>query len=255
MKLTTLQWNIGGGKIRAINSGSTVSESYNRDGVEYITSLLKDINPDIITLQEVHCDKDVDQVSNIASKLGLGYYVSDFYADSHIEKGQRLGQAIISKYPISSHTFELFINPQYKNIWEDGSIAVSHDKGITSVEVEVDSKKARIITTHLIPFRRFDVDPISTEAEVVMEDIQNKLHNMSNIVLIQGDFNLDYVSLRTILPNLFINDMGEVLQTVPTTPKGRKYDHVLFRGLKMKKTYTNDTALTDHFPVITVFEV
>lgn len=99
MKLITLQWNIGGGKIRAINSDSTASKSYNRDGVEYITSLLKGINPDIITLQEVHCNKDVDQVSNIASRLGLGYYVSDFYADSHIEKGQRLGQAIISKYP------------------------------------------------------------------------------------------------------------------------------------------------------------
>jgi N-acetyl-anhydromuramyl-L-alanine amidase AmpD len=59
----------------------------------------------------VHENKDMNQAQEIASQLGLTYYVSNPYADSHIEAGQKLSQAIISRYPISKKNFALFFNP------------------------------------------------------------------------------------------------------------------------------------------------
>src|SRR5690606_21752745 len=151
--------------------------SYNNDGFDEIVELLHIHKPDIITLQEIHADSSTNQAEAIASALGLKYVVSDFYADSHIENGQRLGQAILSRFPITNHTFELFLNPHFEAIWEDGSKALSHDKGVTSCTVDVNGVSLDIKTLHLIPFRRFNIDPQSNDAEAVLKDVQDKLIN------------------------------------------------------------------------------
>lgn len=255
MNLTTVQWNIGGGRIRGINDDATTTDSYCQNGIEYIISFLKTIDPDIITLQEIHKNDSKDQAEEIASRLGLKYYISDFYADSHIEAGQKLGQAIISRYIISNRRFELFVNPQYEITWEDGGVASSHDKGVLSADIDVNGTVIHTITTHLIPFRRFDIDPISNDAHDVVEDIQEKLQTSAKTVLVQGDFNFNFEALRPILPKLFKDGMDEVLQTNYTTPKKRRYDHILFRGIKIKESSVDDSLLTDHYPIITHFDI
>jgi endonuclease/exonuclease/phosphatase family metal-dependent hydrolase len=252
MQITTVQWNIGGGRVRTIDGAVDLLASYSKDGLAEVIELLKINKPDIITLQEIHADSNSNQAENIADALGLQYVVSDFYADSHIEAGQRLGQAILSRYPITNHDLELFLNPHYEAIWEDGSKALSHDKGVTSCIVDIDGIKLDVKTLHLIPFRRFNVDPQSKEAELVLEDIVNKLRSDSPNQLIQGDFNLDFSSLKGILPTLMQN-MDEVVQNLPTNPKGRKLDHVVFRGLSLESSSSIDSVLTDHYPVITKF--
>lgn len=254
MQITTVQWNIGGGKIRAADGAVDAFASYNKDGFAEIIELLQIHKPDIITLQEVHADTSSNQAEAIANALGLQYVISDFYADSHIEAGQRLGQAILSRYPIANHDFELFFNPHYEAIWEDGSIALSHDKGATSCAIDIDGVAINVKTLHLIPFRRFKVDPQSKEAESVLEDVVDKLRSDSPNLLIQGDFNLDFSSLKEILPT-FMQNMDEVVQNLPTNPKGRKLDHVVFRGLSLESSSSIDSVLTDHYPVITKFVV
>jgi endonuclease/exonuclease/phosphatase (EEP) superfamily protein YafD len=113
----------------------------------------------------------------------------------------------------------------------------------------------QVVTTHLIPFRRFGIDPLSSETRELLNDIQMKLQSISKNALIQGDFNLNYESLREILPEVFSNGLDEIIQTVPTTPKGRRYDHILFRGLRLKSSLTDSTVRTDHFPVIMNFDL
>ena len=71
MKIRTLQWNIGGGKIRDINSDPTkeidsVISSYSEEGLDYIITNIKELNVDIITLQETHSDKNTIQAEVIA---------------------------------------------------------------------------------------------------------------------------------------------------------------------------------------------
>lgn len=254
MQLVTVQWNIGGGKVRAENSAIDVLASYNGDGLVEIIKLLRNLEPHIITLQEIHSDKKSNQADIIADALGIEYVISDFYADSHIEDGQRLGQAILSRFPITNHTFELFINPVYEAIWEDGSKAVSHDKGVTGCTVNVNGILLDVKTLHLIPFRRFNIDPQSNDAETVLDDVQHKLENDSQRLLVQGDFNLDFSSLKAILP-AFMQNMEEVIQDQPTNPKGRKLDHIVFTGLGLESSLALDGVLTDHYPLVTKFEL
>lgn len=253
MQLTSVQWNIGGGKVRAENSALDALASYNNDGLSEIIELLRIIKPDIVTLQEIHNDNNSNQAEIIANALDLKYVISDFYADSHIEDGQKLGQAILSRFPIKNHTFKFFLNPRYEAIWKDGSKDLSHDKGVTGCTIDVNGASLDLKTLHLIPFRRFNIDPQSTEAETVLKDVQDKLISESQKLLVQGDFNVDFSSLKEILP-IFMQNMEEVIQNQPTTPKGRKLDHVVFKGLSLKSSSPFGEVLTDHYPIVTKFE-
>ena len=97
------------------------------------------------------------QAKIIAEALDLTFYINDDYDDSHVEEGQRLGQAIISSFPISSHSFELYLNPKYRLERPDGSIWISHDKGVSRCVVDA-GVPLTIETTHMVPFRRFGID-------------------------------------------------------------------------------------------------
>ncbi|OGG41152.1 hypothetical protein A2118_03720 [Candidatus Kaiserbacteria bacterium GWA2_50_9] len=253
MLLKTVQWNISGGKIRDEASDATSDESYKRDGIEYIIDTLKTLSPNIITLQETHANRNGVQAQIIAEVLGLPFYINDNYDDSHVEKGQRLGQAIISSFPISNHSFELFLNPKYRLERPDGSVWISHDKGVSRCTIDA-SIPLTIETTHLIPFRRFGIDVSKKGAEVI-RDVSNKLKTDAPHLLIQGDFNMDGDSLADFIPELFEDNLQEVHLGKPTTPKGRNYDRVLYKGLQPIKTIVLDSAMTDHYPVYTEFEI
>lgn len=88
-----------------------------------------------------------------------------------------------------------------------------------------------------------------------MDDIIEKVRSDAPLLLLQGDFNMDGVRLAEFLPDLFVGGLEELSLDQPTTPKGRRYDHVVYRGLKLKEVRIIDTALTDHYPVCTTFEV
>ncbi len=65
MIIKTIQWNIGGGKIRSANA--PVEGPYDKDGMVHIVGLLRKYNPDIITLQETHADDKIVQAEIIAT--------------------------------------------------------------------------------------------------------------------------------------------------------------------------------------------
>lgn len=251
--IKTVQWNIGGAKVRKKDDNAHIVASYNKDGLWDIIALLKKVQPDIITLQEIHADDRNDQIRAIAEALGLSYWVTDFYADSHLEKGQRLGQGIISRFPIAKHDFQLFHNPNYKTEWEDGRKATTHDKGVSSCVVHFHEVSLAIKTLHLIPFKRFRVDPLSAAATNVIADVQTKLRSDSERLLIQGDFNLDLIRIREVLPTAFDNQTEEVPQERATRVNGRRLDHIIFRGLRLLSSTTINSVLTDHYPIVSTF--
>lgn len=232
----------------------TLISSYSVDGLQDINNLIKTESPDIITLNEAHKDVTYDQVKDIAEHLGYDYFVHDSTSPSHIDTSMQLGHGIISRYPIISHKTELFSNPNLSVEWEDGSIASSFDKGFTTCEIDVNGEVIAITTLHLVPFRRFNVAPGTHTFTKVLEDVSQSINTRAERWIIQGDFNIDSPTLREYFPSLFIN-LEEVTQGVPTTPKNRKYDHVLYRGLKYLSQKVDNTVLTDHYPVMTEFEV
>lgn len=253
--MKTVQWNIGGGRVR--KDTAPVDGSYDFDGLfPHIIETLIALAPDIVTLQEAHTSKVLVQAEVLAKALGLSYWVNDVYAPSHIENGQGLSQAILSRFPLSGHTFDLFLNPGLRRVWEDGNEAATHDKGVTralamlpgGVEIEVK-------TLHAVPFRKFDVDPLSEAMTPIRESMMALCQPTQSPFLLSGDFNFNAPMVREYLPKLFDAGVEEIEMLEPTTPKGRTYDHILYMGMRLVSTGVISDVLTDHFPVVAEFEI
>lgn len=256
MKLKTLTWNIGGGKLLGDNADPARIASYTEDGLSSIIDLLKEEKPDIITLQETEQKDGYDQVQVIAQALDYKYYFHDSTSDSHIDTDCKLGHAVISKYPISQHHFGLFKNPKIQVAWEDGSVATSFDKGFSSCKVTIGETDVWVTTLHLIPFRRFEIDMASEQAQEILRNVADTLSVNGKNALIQGDFNINDSKLQSYLPSLFSKEnLEEIVIDEPTTPKGRSYDHALYRGLVFESKTVSSSVKTDHYPVICTFTV
>lgn len=251
MRLKTIQWNIGGGLIRTKDSDPTRSSSYSIDGIDSIVELLKNERPDIITFQEIHSGAQ-DQIKEIADRLGMKHFAVDAYDHSHLTAGSMLSLGIVSKYPIYNHIFELFLNPNLE-VNFGGKIGLSHDKGVSTVTIKLGGKALTVKTLHLVPFRRAGVDPLDEKLVKVREDITKKLSISNGPQLIQGDFNYNNDSLRDFLPGIFKDKTQEILQNEATTPKGRKYDHIVYSGLQLLDNKVIGTVLTDHYPLVMEF--
>jgi hypothetical protein len=109
-------------------------------------------------------------------------------------------------------------------------------------------------TLHTVPFRRYKIELSSAAAKTVIADMSSKLV-IDDRGLIQSDFNLDTISLANFFPELFKQGWQEVLQNEVTTPKGHRYDHILYKGLKMIDSTTIRAVRTDHYPIVSTFEL
>lgn len=256
MELKTLTWNIGGGKLLQDGADPLRIASYAENGLDAIAGLLESEEPDVIALQETQRKEGYDQVELIASSLGYEHYFHDSTSESHIDTDCRLGHCVISKYPISQHRFGLFENPNAQVTWEDGSTAATHDKGFSSCVVSIGDTQIEVTTLHLIPFRMFKIELESRTAQGILQDVAGKLVPSRDKALIQGDFNIDRPGVQPYLRQLFARaGLAEVAIDEPTTPGGRRNDHILYRGLALKSKRIVSGVRTDHYPVIATFEV
>lgn len=89
----------------------------------------------------------------------------------------------------------------------------------------------------------------------VLNDISSKIKYKEEKLILQGDFNLDSKLIESFFTVPFGHGVLEVPCSSGTTPKGHKYDHVLYKGIKFLKTKILNDVLTDHYPVYCEFEV
>jgi endonuclease/exonuclease/phosphatase family metal-dependent hydrolase len=253
MRIKTLTWNIGGGKLLDEGSDPTRLASYSKDGLHEIIELLKVENPDVITLQETQKNDTNDQVQTIADALGYSY-IHDSTSQSHIDTDSQLGHAILTRYEITDHTRGFFTNPEVEIEWEDGSTATSFDKGYSTCTLDVKGRPLTVTTLHLIPFKRFEIDIPSEQSKTILQDVEAKITGDHSPWLIQGDFNIDSNLLKEYLPRLFDVHTQEILLQEPTTPKDRKYDHIICRSGNILEHRVISNVLTDHYPVVAEIE-
>lgn len=227
--------------------------SYTRDGLLDVITFIKAQQSDIITLQEVHGSDRLLQANEIARALGMTSVVFDVYADSHLEEGQALGQAIISRYPIVQREFVLFENPKLTMDAPNGGVWVMHDKGVTRCSLSVEGRMLDVATVHMPPFRKFGMDPLAQEWSNFRADYARKLSTQAPVALLQGDFNFDQSTIEPFLPEFFKDGFQEYPQSDATTPKGRTYDHVVWRGLSLQSQVVHSDVFTDHYPVVSEF--
>jgi len=253
MKLKIITWNIGGGKILAEGKEVGPLASYVEDGWSHIVETLVQQDADIISLQETHKNKSYDLVEALAKELGYEHFFHDSTSPSHIDKNYSLGHGIISKYPISDHIFKKFHNPKLQTEWEDGSIATSFDKGFSAVSIDV-GIPVTVTTTHLIPFRRFGVEMNTETADLILKDFEDKVPTQDAPWIVMGDFNIDSPTIQGYFPNTF-KSMSEINLEESTTPRGKKYDHILFKGFKVLEHKVLSSVKTDHYPVLATIEL
>jgi len=255
MVIKTVQWNIGGGKIRRPDSDPMDPLSYCVDALDSIADTLSSLGPDIITIQEAHSGRERKQIEYLAHQLGIRNFVEDIYDSSHLEEGQDLSQGIISRFPIRAHSFQLFYNPKLETIGPKGERWTSHDKGVSGCMIAAGEGELNLKTSHSFPARRYKVDPLGEEIGELRKDMAVKLKPEADRYLYQGDLNYNEWSVKPFLPDLFESGVTEVVLDQPTTPKGRKYDRIIFRNLEHLASVVIKNVLTDHFPIYSEFEI
>ncbi len=256
MNIKTLQWNIGGGRVCKEGADYTLPPAYTENGLDSIIEFLKREQPDILTLQETHESKGGCQTQIIAEALNLSYWTNDSYDESFIEKGQRIGQAVISKYPIVEKRFALFTNPEFSFIDDDGNKITSKNGGLTECVIELPDKNLlQIETFHMMPFHFFAVDLDSEQALKVLREVQSLIGKAQIPTIVQADFNLNCPGIRQFFAETFAAGMREVIQQNPTTPKGKRLDHILYAGIKHLKSEVVKDVRTDHYPIISMFQI
>lgn len=255
MIVKTMTWNIGGGKLLEDGKDPGLMSSYNVDGVGLIAEQVNSHKPDIITIQEAHGNHAINQIKQIANELGYAYYFYDAISDSHIDTDFKLGNGLISKFPISNVQKGRFLNPEiYFEL--EGRKAYTHDKGYGSCDIVIYDKIIHAVSLHLIPFRSVGLDFESNLAQDILRSVGSELVDTHELQLIQGDFNIHSPTVREYIQSLFDdNGLSELILNEPTTPKGRMYDHVLYRGLKLDEVKVDSSVKTDHYPVICTFEL
>jgi endonuclease/exonuclease/phosphatase family metal-dependent hydrolase len=255
MQLQTVTWNIGGAKLLKDGENPDSMSSYTVDGLTQIADWLKNAKPDIIFLQEAHKNANYDQVETIARSIGYNYYFLDSFATSHIDSTYELGNGIISKHPMHNHHRELFYNPEIE--FEYNGVPLrshGHNKGCGTCVVDINDIEIQATTVHLYPFKMMGIDLSSIVAQKMLRDVSNKLTSEHEYNLIQGDFNIDDETILKYLPSLSGGKQTEAPILSPTTPDGKRYDHVLYKGLNLKTISIDATVKTDHFPVTCTFE-
>ncbi len=254
-RLRTLTWNIGGGKLLEEGKDSGLMSSYNVDGITEIAGQVKGYSPDIITIQEAHGSKNDNQVAQIARELGYTHYFYDAISDSHIDSDYRLGNGLISRYPISNTHIGRFLNPEI-HFELEGRKAFTHDKGYGSCDVDIDGVLVHVTSLHLIPFRSVGLEFDSETTKNILSSVEAELRSSHDYELIQGDFNIHSPTVRNYIKHLFdSNLLDEIELNKPTTPKGRMYDHVLYGGLRFNTFVVDSSVKTDHYPVICDFSL
>ena len=254
MRLKTLQWNIGGGRIYKSDADPLDPASYSEDGIDSIIEMIRREDPDVITLQETHEAGSHCQPEIIACTLGYDFWLNHSTDQSFIDTSMRIGQAIISKYPIKSSHFSPFKNPKFE-VLKDGEYVFSKNGGLTTCVVEVSSGvRVQIATFHMVPFHFFDVDLNTQPALDALSEVEIWLSSdAESRAIIQADFNINSSTLREYFPMLFAAGYNEILQTDPTTPRGKSLDHFIYKGLVTESTSVIHHCRTDHFPIVADF--
>ena len=193
-QITILTYNIAHGQGIKTQPTDWKDKAYTHQKMTELTELIKKINPDLMTLQEVDISSNrshyINQATWIAQKARYPYkacalvwdenYVPYPYWPIHHQLGKtQSANCILSRYPLSNHRRILFEKPQKNPFWYNWAYL---ERGAQLVEVSVGSHQFTVANVHLEAF-----DPDSRQAQA--RELVNLLRDLEGPVLVAGDFN------------------------------------------------------------------
>lgn len=205
-----------------------------------ISSVIKQINPDIIGLNEVsgygenakNKARFYDQIGTIAKTCGYPYY---YFGKAITVDNSPYGNAIMSKYPINDIETIMIPNPLVKD--ED---AFYESRCVIKCNIE----NLNFLITHMGLAKSEEINAVNTI-----------LNLTSSKTILMGDFNMEKDNpIISPLFNKFKDSfelMDEPLLTFPSSNPRIKIDYILYTfDLNIENAKIIDVAASDHLPVV-----
>jgi endonuclease/exonuclease/phosphatase family metal-dependent hydrolase len=190
--------------------------------------------PDLLSLAEVHLEDEShsEMVTYIAKKLGLPYY--DFMGSdkSHLAEGKILGNAILSKYPITGNDHFIVEAPHIEVDRPNGDHWVLHDKLAQTSNIQIGEKIIAFTSLHYFPFHHFNRKMDDPEFAQQRQKLVSHLTTIDESVLpiITGDFNNKNLTLVNAFPELFKTGFSEAVEVASSiVGDNQQLDHILYR--------------------------
>lgn len=240
MKL--LQWNV-----------------WYKEDINNILSTLRELNPDIICLQELtvnhpEFNKGIDTPKYLAGELGFHYY----FKEAHDDPENIFGSGIFSRYPIVRSSYSLIREP--KGTYDTHRHFSDQGRVYTECEIEVDGKNMTVGTTHMSYTDSFLSDKEKdTETDKLINIIATKNKNF----ILMGDLNAlpDSYSINEI--SKYLKSAGPSFTQSTWTTKPFNYNGFVADKLHWRLDYcftTPDikvhtaeiinTEYSDHLPIL-----
>lgn len=224
-----------------------------KENIDNIISELKNINPDIVCIQELSITADdksnVDKLKSIYSYMY--YEVADTFLD-----GRSQCNAILSKYPILNAKKHYVQKPS-----DDKNDYSKEGRIYLEVQLNIEEKILNVGTTHLSYTHKFE------ETDLKDKEINEliKCINKTKNYIFSGDLNTTKTSkyISKIEQYLVNNDTSNTWTTKPFSYQGFdekklnwKLDYVFStHDIKVVKTKVLETKYSDHLPILCEFEI
>jgi endonuclease/exonuclease/phosphatase family metal-dependent hydrolase len=239
--LRVATWNIGG----AHTVYSSNIFDYDQEDLAYFAEQLKKLNLDVICLQESHTNSKRVTSKLLAEMLGLPFVFDSPRSPSHISKGYKLANAIISRHPIEDTKHILLPQPPFELYFQNGKKAKLFQTYIQKVQI----RGVTFANTHLQPLHLFGYSWSDGEGQKLARNTENVLlKNLRTTPLIfAGDFNAP--NLLADFPLLTKSLLLKAaLHEQPTETKGMKMDYILCSPeFEVKSSDVIKTDKSDHY--------
>ena len=259
-KLRTVFENISGGFVMAGKAHGELI--FSRVSVEEYIECLDEYKPDILSLSEVHMEKEdgcSEMAASISKTLKLPYYSCFAQSRSHLDTSKYLGIAVLSKYPIVNSDPFFLPNPRLEVKRPDNSYWVMFDKGAQRLMLDVHGRRVQIINLHYFPFHHFHRQMNEDEFSGIRQALVDILLSKKNLpTIVTGDFNNKGLPLHKAFPELFEQGTFREAVTVETTVVGLhdQFDHILYTSQTLRADHGFAARnLSDHYAVIADFSL
>ena len=232
------QWNIHG--------GFQISDGETQKDVKFFIDKIKELNPDILLVQEGHISKDYSQVELLSNELNLPYYESVNLGESHLEDDSQLCLFVLSKHEITQHDFFEVTNPKLVSFNEKygGEIKTEiFKKGFLSTRIRINKEFFNVISGHGHPFHIFE-DSLENHPKLINEiqDYITKKSKDSKMIL---GCDLNCENIPKLFTKVFDNNIKLAFKK-NTIYRKKQLDYIFLTDNFEVKDYKIDICTENH---------
>ncbi len=183
-----------------------------------------------------------DQMNAIRKKLDFqGYFAKAIMVNDKAP----YGNAIVSRYPITSAETIMIPDPENKD--ED---VRCETRCVLKSLIDFNGKEICVLVCHM--------GLSDAERKNAVETLCGIIDNADLPLILMGDFNAepDDTVFDPLYERLSDSDLLSDVKSQPTFPSyapEKKIDYILYRGLKCKSVRTVNEVISDHCPIVAEF--